>query len=126
MRAVRARNHGRRALAGLAVTTLVLAAAGTPAQADDNPVQKLAAKILAAAEPGEALRVVVTSRAADGRPSVVTTTAPNRTKALQLISGGLASPSTIGVDIAHTVHIAANSNDTYRSSQWALTRFKAE
>jgi subtilisin family serine protease len=111
----------------VAASLLILAATGTAAQADDNPVQKIAARILAGAEPGAALRVVVTSRTADGRPSVVATMAPNRSQALQLITKGLSKSSTVGVDIAHTVRIAAaTSNDTYRSKQWALTRFKAE
>lgn len=64
-----ARTGLRRAGVGLAVAAVMLATTGTSAQADDNsPLERLAAEILAKAQPGQALRVVVTSRTA-GAPA---------------------------------------------------------
>lgn len=56
---------------------------------------------------------------------MVGTTVSTRAGALKLIGANLSKKSTIGVDMAHTVHISA-SNDTYRSKQWALNRLRAE
>ncbi len=44
---------------------------------------------------------------------------------LRLITAALKKPSTIGVDMAHPVRMAA-TNDPYRTYQWALTMFGAE
>ena len=75
--------------------------------------------------PGQPLRVVVTTHTS-AAPRVVSTTASSRPEALRLITSGLSKSSTIGVDIAHPVTASTLSNDTYRSKQWALTRFNAE
>jgi type VII secretion-associated serine protease mycosin len=106
---------------------MLVATTGAAAQASDpTPLQRLAAKVLATAQPGQPLRVVVTTQTA-AAPQVVATTAGSRSTALKLITAGLSKRSTIGVDIAHTVRMSTSpSNDTYRSRQWALTRFHAE
>lgn len=125
MRAGPARRNLRRAGIALSLGAAVLATTGIAAQANDpTPVDRLAARILATAKPGQPLRVVVTSRTSDA-PHVVGTTADSRAQALRLITAGLSKKSTIGVDIAHTVRIAV-TNDTYRSKQWALSRLRAE
>jgi type VII secretion-associated serine protease mycosin len=102
-----------------------MAAAGTTAQADPiNDLLVQAESILATAPPGEPLQVVVTTRTSDA-PRITAIDASSVSDALQLIMSALSQPSTIGVDMAQPVHMAA-SNDTYRSSQWGLTMLGAE
>ncbi|MCW2799045.1 MAG: hypothetical protein JWQ70_517 [Aeromicrobium sp.] len=127
MGAVLAGSHLRRAAVILSAATMILATTGTAALASEpTPLQRLAASILATAQPGQPLRVVVTTRTT-AAPQIVGTTAASRSQALKLITAGLSKKSTVGVDIAHTVRATAStSNDTYRSKQWALTRFHAE
>ena len=111
-------------MVGVLMTTM-MAATGTSAEAD--PVSDLLAqaqRILATASLGEPLKVVVTSRTTDA-PSITTAIAGSATGALKLITSALKDPSTIGVDMVHTVRMAA-TNDTFRSRQWALKRFGAE
>ncbi|GAA3515649.1 hypothetical protein GCM10022234_08400 [Aeromicrobium panaciterrae] len=111
-------------MTGVLISTLV-AATGTNAQAD--PVSDLLAQaraIVATATSGEPLKVVVTSRTS-GAPSISAIEADSVAGALNLVVAALRKPSTIGVDMAQPVRIAA-SNDPYRSSQWALTTFGAE
>ncbi len=111
-------------MTGVLLSTLV-AATGTTAQAD--PVSDLLAQakaILATATSGDPLKVVVTTRTS-GAPSISSVEAGSVAGALDLITAALKKPSTIGVDMAQPVHIAA-SNDPYRSYQWALTAFGAE
>jgi len=116
----------RQAAVVLASGALILTSTGGTAHASDNSsVRQRAADILATAQAGLPLRVVVTSRTNDA-PRVVGTTASTPAEALSLITAGLSKSSTIGVDIAHTVRIATTSNDTYRSKQWALNRLRAE
>lgn len=104
----------------------VLAAglAGQPAQAAEGSLDVTARRILATAVPGLPLKVVTTSRSADG-PRIATATASSPGAALDLIRAGLGRSSTIGVDMAQPVTITA-SDDPYRSRQHALTRFDAE
>lgn len=114
----------RAAVTGVLISTLV-ASTGTTAQAD--PVSDLLAQakaILATAASGDPLKVVVTSRTS-GAPSISSVEVSSVAGALDLITAALKKPSTIGVDMAQPVRIAA-SNDPYRSSQWALTAFGAE
>jgi type VII secretion-associated serine protease mycosin len=127
MRAVPTGSHLRRAGVALSAGAVLLAMTGTAAQATEpTPLQRLAESVLATALPGQPLRVVVTTRTPTA-PRVVGTTATSRSQALKLITAGLSKTSTIGVDIAHTVRATVSpSNDTYRSKQWALTRFHAE
>jgi subtilisin family serine protease len=121
---------GRTVVAVVLGATLV---AGNPegAGASDDPLsgadatlRHTATKILAAAAPGDPLKVVTTTRTS-GAPKITTVVASTRSRALDLIISGLRKSSTIGVDIAHEVSIDV-SNDTYRSRQWALTRLGAE
>jgi subtilisin family serine protease len=72
------------------------------------------------------VKVVVTSRAADGTPVISTVVADTRSKARAIIDRALARRGTIGAELDHWVSIAATYNDTYRSKQWALTALKAE
>jgi type VII secretion-associated serine protease mycosin len=127
MRAAPSLTYVRRAAIGLSVGAVLLATTGTVAQADEQtPLQRLAASILATALPGQPLRVVVTTHTS-AAPRIVSTTASSRPEALKLITAGLSKSSTIGVDIAHPVTASTTSSkDTYRSKQWALTRFHAE
>ncbi len=114
----------RVAIAGVLASSLV-ATTNTGAHAD--PVSDLLAQarsILATAVPGEPLKVVVTSRTSDA-PEISSVVAPSRAGALSLITSALGKSSTVGVDIAHTVRMAA-TNDPYRSRQWAMSRFGAE
>lgn len=115
----------RRAVVTGALASALIASTASTAQAD--PASDLLAQarsILATATAGEPLEVVITSRTADA-PRIRSVRAASVTDALDLITGALAKPSTIGVDMAQPVSIAA-SNDPYRSSQWALTTFGAE
>lgn len=126
MGAAPARSYLRRGAAAVLAGAVVLGMTGTAAQADAGPLQRLAESILATAQPGQPLRVVVTTRT-DAAPTVVGTNATSRSQALRMIVAGLSKKSTIGVDIAHTVRATTTlSHDTYRSKQWALTRFHAE
>lgn len=114
----------RAAVTGVVVSTLV-AATGTTAQAD--PISDLLAQarsILATAPHGDPLKVVVTTRTGEA-PSITSTPASSGANALQLITAALKKSSTIGVDMAHPVRMAA-SNDTYRKYQWGLDLFNAE
>lgn len=111
-------------MTGAVVSTLV-AVTGTTAHAD--PVSDLltqARSILATASHSDPLKVVVTTRTS-GAPSISAIQATSDANALQLITAALAKPSTIGVDMAHPVKMAA-SNDTYRKQQWGLDLFDAE
>ena len=114
----------RAVVAGVLMSTLV-AVGGAPAQAD--PISDLLAQakdILATATQGEPLKVVVTKRT-NGAPSISSVEASSTRDALQVITAALGKTSTIGVDMAQPVHVAA-SNDPYRSKQWALNTFGAE
>lgn len=114
----------RAAIAGVVASTLV-AGTGTSAQAD--PISDLLAQaraILATAPHGDPLKVVVTTRTSDA-PSISAVPASSKANALQLILEALKKSSTIGVDMAHPVRMAA-SNDPYRKYQWALDTFGAE
>ncbi|MEJ7633740.1 S8 family serine peptidase [Aeromicrobium sp.] len=123
-------------LAGRIITTAILAATLTAAtastaNASDDPLSGIDAtllatadRILASATPGSPLKVVTTTRTS-GAPKITSVVAASRSSALDLILEGLSKPSTIGVDLAHSVTIDA-TNDTLRSSQWALNRFRAE
>lgn len=111
-------------MTGVLVATLV-AATGTTAQAD--PIDDLLAqsqRILDTATQGGPLKVVITTRTSDA-PSISTVTAGTAKVALKIISSALTKPSTIGVDMAQPVHMAA-SNDHYRYQQWGLTMLGAE
>ncbi|MEV7398740.1 S8 family serine peptidase [Aeromicrobium sp. NPDC092404] len=107
---------------------LVAATPATAGAADEPPVGAslldTAKRILSTALPGEPLEVVTTTRTS-GAPTITTTVASSRSRALDLIVAGLKKPSTIGVDVAHEVSIDV-SNDPLRPRQWALTRFGAE
>ncbi len=118
-----------RMVASMVLGLALFAAGATSAGATDDPgtgvnLQKAAEKILATATSGSELKVVTTTRTS-GAPKITTQLASSRSGALDLIISGLRKSSTIGVDIAHEVSIDA-TNDTYRSKQWALTRFGAE
>ncbi len=118
-----------RMVASMVLGLVLFAAGATSAGATDDPgtgvnLQKAAEKILATATSGSELKVVTTTRTS-GAPKITTELASSRSGALDLIISGLRKSSTIGVDIAHEVSIDA-TNDTYRSKQWALTRFGAE
>lgn len=115
----------RRAAVLSAAMATALAGVGSPAQAD--PISDLleqAQTILATAIPGVPLKVVITTKTSDA-PTISTVKAASAANALQIIASALKEPSTIGVDLAHPVSIAA-SNDRYRPSQWALTMLGAE
>ena len=84
-----------------------------------------AADIVDKAPDGEPLEVVVTSRAADGKPVISTILVKTRSKARDLVAQALGRSKTIGAEMNHRVSIDAY-NDTYRSQQWALTALKAE
>ncbi|MDR7086039.1 type VII secretion-associated serine protease mycosin [Aeromicrobium panaciterrae] len=114
----------RVAVAGVVVSTLV-AATGASAQAD--PVSDLLAQarsILATATSADPLKVVITTDTG-GAPSISSVRATSGANALELIVAALKKPSTIGVDMAHPVKMAA-SNDPYRKYQWGLDLFNAE
>lgn len=121
---------GRIIMAAALGGSLVATSASTAGAENDPPadlgasLQRTASKILATATAGEPLKVVTTTRTS-GAPKITTAVASSRSNALELIASRLAKSSTIGVDMAHPVRIAT-TNDTYRSRQWALTRFKAE
>ncbi|MET0930370.1 MAG: S8 family serine peptidase [Aeromicrobium sp.] len=114
----------------LALTTVLALALGlaSPAGAGTDPVAGEAAGILATATSGEPVTVVTTTDTADG-PQFTTEVAESRGEARDLIESALDTPGTT-VDIAHPVSIAARkakrANDTYRDTQWALNRLKAE
>lgn len=107
----------------LGTSSLAANAAGGSSDAD-NPLERAAARILATATPGHPLKVVVTTHTASG-PRITAVTVGSAARALALITAGLSRSTTIGVDMAHPVHLDV-SNDTYRSRQWPLTRFGAE
>lgn len=114
----------RAALLGVLAATLV-ASTGTSAQAD--PISDLLAQargILATASHADPLKVVVTTRT-KGAPAISAVNASSSANALDLIVAALKKPSTVGVDMAQPVRIAA-SNDYYRRGQWALSTFGAE
>lgn len=118
------RTTRRAAVIGALVATLV-ATTGTTARADTvGDLLAQARSILATATKADPLKVVITSRT-DGAPRISSVRATSVTDALALITAALRKPSTIGVDMAQPVRIAA-SNDPYRRSQWALTMFGAE
>lgn len=115
----------RRTAVACVVVVTALASTGSPAQA--TPIDDLleqAQTILSSATPGLPLKIVVTTQTSDA-PIISTVKASSHKNALQVMVAALKKPSTIGVDLAHPVSIAA-SNDRYRSSQWALTMFGAE
>lgn len=114
----------RRTIAILAAVLALLLGVVPAAGADEGPLDGEARRILATAAPGLPLKVVTTSRS-DAGPRITTATASSAGGALALIEAALARPSTIGVDMAQRVTIAAGQ-DTYRSKQYALTRFQAE
>lgn len=115
----------RRAAVTSVVMSTLVAATGSTAHAD--PISDLLAQarsILATAPQGDPLKVVVTTRT-DDAPSITATPVSSAANALQLITAALKKSSTIGVDMAHPVKMAA-SNDRYRKYQWGLDLFGAE
>ncbi|MGA8988587.1 S8 family peptidase [Aeromicrobium sp.] len=108
----------------VAATTTTAGAADDILSGVDRTLRQTAARILATATPGEPLEVVTTTRTSAG-PRIISSIASTPEQALDLIAAGLSRSSTIGVDMAHPVQIDI-TNDTYRSQQWALTRFGAE
>ena len=105
------------------VIAAVMMAVPAPSSATDN--EDRAAEIVARAPKGEPLRVVVTSKAADGTPVISTVAADTRAKARSIVARALGRVGTIGAEMDHRVSIAAY-NDTHRSKQWALSALKAE
>ncbi|MGN6132457.1 MAG: S8 family serine peptidase [Nocardioidaceae bacterium] len=77
---------------------------------------------------------VVSVRNVDGRPQVSVTTASDRPEATNAIARAQQAPGAVAVAVDSRVHAAdagpvtalAAANDTYRSSEWALTRLDAE
>ena len=109
----------------LAVPVLVAALISAPVPSAASPDDDEAADIVDRAPAGEPLEVVVTSRAADGKPVISTVLVKTRSKARELVAQALGRSKTIGAEMNHRVSIDAY-NDTYRSQQWALTTLKAE
>ena len=109
----------------LAVPVLVAALISAPVPSSASPDDDEAADIVDQAPAGEPLEVVVTSRAADGKPVISTILVKTRSTARDLVAQALGRSRTIGVEMNHRVSIDAY-NDTYRSQQWALTALKAE
>ncbi len=75
---------------------------------------------------------VVSVRTVDGKPTVSVTTSNDRAEAAQRITEAQQAPGAVAVSVDTRVHAvgtaqaATVSNDTLRSSQWALTRLQAE
>jgi len=115
---------GRTAGAIGLVATMIAAGSSGATAADDGGLRRTATEILATATPGAPLKVVTTTRTS-GAPRITTTVASSRANALDLILAGLKKRTTVGVDIAHEVHIDL-SDDPLRAKQWALTRLGAE
>ncbi len=109
----------------LAVPVLVAALISAPVPSSASPDDDEAADIVDSAPAGEPLEVVVTSRAADGKPVISTVLVKTRSKARDIVAQALGRSKTIGAEMNHRVSIDAY-NDTYRSQQWALTAFNAE
>ena len=109
----------------LAVPVLVAALISAPVSSSASPDDDEAADIVDQAPAGEPLEVVVTSRAADGRPVISTVLVQTRSKARAVVAQALGRSKTIGAEMNHRVSIDAY-NDTYRSQQWALDALKAE
>ena len=109
----------------LAVPVLVAALISAPVPSSASPDDDEAADIVDQAPAGEPLEVVVTSRAADGKPVISTVLVKTRSTARDLVAQALGRSRTIGAEMNHRVSIDAY-NDTYRSQQWALTALKAE
>jgi type VII secretion-associated serine protease mycosin len=103
------------------VAALISAPVPSSASPDDDD----AADIVDRAPAGEPLEVVVTSRAADGKPVISTVLVKTKSKARDVVAQALGRSKTIGAEMNHRVSIDAY-NDTYRSQQWALTTLKAE
>ena len=109
----------------LAVPVLVAALISAPVPSSASPDDDQAADIVDRAPAGEPLEVVVTSRAADGKPVISTVLVKTKSKARDIVAQALGRSKTIGAEMNHRVSIDAY-NDTYRSQQWALTTLKAE
>jgi type VII secretion-associated serine protease mycosin len=109
----------------LAVPVLVAALISAPVPSSASPDDDEAADIVDEAPAGEPLEVVVTSRAADGKPVISTVLVKTKSKARDIVAQALGRSKTIGAEMNHRVSIDAY-NDTYRSQQWALTALKAE
>jgi type VII secretion-associated serine protease mycosin len=109
----------------LAVPVLVAALISAPVPSSASPDDDEAADIVDDAPAGEPLEVVVTSRAADGKPVISTVLVKTRSKARDIVAQALGRSKTIGAEMNHRVSIDAY-NDTYRPQQWALTALKAE
>ena len=109
----------------LAVPVLVAALISAPVPSSASPDDDEAADIVDRAPAGEPLEVVVTSRAADGKPVISTVLVKTKSKARDIVAQALGRSKTIGAEMNHRVSIDAY-NDTYRSQQWALTTLKAE
>ena len=80
--------------------------------------------IVATAPKSQPLKVVITRRTAAG-PSIQTVVAGTRAAAARLIGSAQDDSDAIAVQMAQPVHIA-DTNDTFRSKQWALTTLRAE
>src|SRR5688572_1654862 len=111
----------------LAVPVVVAALVSAPvaSSASPSPDDDKAADIVDTAPAGEPLEVVVTSRAADGKPVITTILADTKSEARDIVAQALGRSKTIGAEMNHRVSIDAY-NDTFRSQQWALTALKAE
>ena len=79
---------------------------------------------MAKAPKGKPLKVVITRRTANG-PVIDSVMESSAADAKRLIASAQDKDSTIGVDMAQPVQMAV-TNDTFRSSQWALTTLRAE
>ncbi len=119
----------RRSILSVTTAVAVVLAAVPAAQAAADPVESAAADIVATATKGEPLTVVTTVETADG-PQVTTVVVDSRKEAVDVVSDQLDESSTVDVEMAKPVSIAAKRtkrvNDRYRKKQWALTRFDAE
>ncbi|WP_460460506.1 S8 family serine peptidase [Angustibacter peucedani] len=81
--------------------------------------------LLAHARAGGSVRVV-TLTSDDGRPRVAVSTATSRAAAEALLRAAQRRPDAVGVAVDTRVHALDVSDDTYRSTQWALDRLHAE
>ncbi|WP_289017767.1 S8 family serine peptidase [uncultured Aeromicrobium sp.] len=108
-------------LAVLAGTAFVPASAASRA----DSARATAARIVASAPSGGALRVVTTVTAPDGRPVVRTVRVADRAQAQRVVAAQLDDPSAVTVSMAQPV-AALRSNDPLRGRQWALDRLQAE
>ena len=72
------------------------------------------------------VRVVTVTLDRTGHPRLHVTTTAGRAAAALVIRDAGSEPGTVAVSIDHRTSIAAVSNDTYRTQQWALDKLRAE